>query len=120
MNIAVNNLISLLMRIISGEKLEKASTDEVRNRMAILSMLCIFVILTFHFHKYFEFYTDRHDRTNTDLFIYIIIPFAIIAGVSIFLFYYIFGHFSKFVSIMIGILLVIWVTVEIIIRMSDV
>ncbi|MFA7185578.1 MAG: hypothetical protein WC082_11825, partial [Victivallales bacterium] len=52
-------LLDILIRILKGEKLEKASPEEIRGRLGFLSSLCTFAIIFFHTSKLLHPLFDR-------------------------------------------------------------
>jgi len=47
-------LIDLLIRIALGERLERASSEEVRRGFLLLSLLCVYGLVLFHFPGIFK------------------------------------------------------------------
>lgn len=114
------NLLDLLYRIfVKREKLEKASLEEVQYRMVLLSILCVYAIIFFHGWGYAQPFFDKL-KTGTDVFIFMIIPFAVIGGISFFAFMKIFSYLNKLAAISIGLFLMAWVVIEIVVRTKNV
>ena len=109
MNPLQARLLEMIFRMVFyGEKPQKASLKEIRLRMSLLSSLCIYVLISFHYMKQFKWIFDL-DKINILLPMLIAIaPFAILFGAL----YWIPAR----ISVVFGICLTIWVVIEIIYR----
>ena len=112
-------IISLLIRtVVFGERFEKSSDDEIKNGMALLSLLSAYVIIFFHFHK--QVFSLLNSFSTSSEALILIVPMAVIGAISIFASSHLFKSFSKRTSILICTILILWIIIEIIIRVKNV
>ncbi len=107
----MGRLIDILIRIVVfRERLEKASPEEIRTRLGLLSSLCTLGLIFFHCFKLLEPVINR--LRDTTVFILMISVIALLF----------FGTFAGFYrlnvkySIIVSISLLFWVIAEIIYR----
>lgn len=107
----MGRLIDILIRIVVfRERLEKASPEEIRTRLGLLSSLCTLGLIFFHFFKFLEPVINRLRDTTACMLMGAVIGLifcGLLAG---------FYRLSVKYSIIVSVSLLFWVIAEIIYR----